>query len=73
MGVTEYLAKKCSQEKLEVMLIRNKKFSVSPKTTHIDIKNVTIIYEELIKKKFITVDAWFRKYLHYCYLLVCLD
>ncbi len=66
MGVTEYLAKKCSTKKnSEVMLIRNKKFSVSPITTHIDIKNVTrTLNKELIKKKSITVDSWFRKYLH---------
>ena len=39
IGVTEFLASKCNiKNNSEVMLIRNKKFSVSPITTHIDIK-----------------------------------
>ena len=41
VGVTEVLSKKCGvKNNSEVMLIRNKKFAVSPITTHIDIKDV---------------------------------
>ena len=40
IGVTEYLADKNKSRNKEVMLIYNKIFSVSPVTTHIDIKNV---------------------------------
>ena len=38
-GVTEYLAYK-TKRKNEVMLIFNKKFSVSPVTTHLPVKNI---------------------------------
>lgn len=49
-GVTELLAKKCKiQNNSEVMLIKNKKFSVCPLTTHIDLKDVS----KKIKTKFI--------------------
>ena len=42
IGVTELLSKKCNvRNNSEVMLIRNKKFAVSPITTHINIKNVS--------------------------------
>ena len=42
IGVTEYLAKKCNLKKdTEVMLIANEYFSVSPITTHIDLKQVS--------------------------------
>ena len=39
LGITEYLSKK-TNSKNEVMLIYNKKLSVSPITTHIPIKNM---------------------------------
>ena len=65
IGVTEYLAKKCKiNNSSEVMLIHNKKISVTPITTHIDIKKVSKIIkikniinksktiEKLIKKNF---------------------
>ena len=38
LGITEYLAKKTNSE--TVMLIYNNKFSVSPLTTHLPLKNV---------------------------------
>ena len=47
-GITEYVAKK-TKSKNPVMLIYNKKISVSPLTTHIPLKNVT----KFIKKKII--------------------
>ncbi len=47
-GITEYIAKK-TNTKGPVMLIYNKRISVSPITTHIPIKNVT----KFIKKKII--------------------
>ena len=53
IGVTEYLAKKCNLKKdTEVMLIANEYFSVSPITTHIDLKQVSkkINKEKIIKK-----------------------
>ena len=63
MGVTEYLALRCGiKDKSEVMLIRNKKLSVSPITTHIDVENIS----KQIKKKTIiikikTINKWFIK------------
>ena len=42
IGVTEYLAKKCKvKNNSEVMFLRNKKISVSPFTTHLDLKDVS--------------------------------
>ena len=50
IGVTEYLASKCGiKNDSEVMLIRNKILSVSPITTHIDIKDIS----KKLNKKFI--------------------
>ena len=48
IGVTEYLASKCKVKKdTAVMLISNEKFSVSPVTTHLNLKDVS----KKIKKK----------------------
>ena len=42
IGVTKYLAKKCNiKNNKEVMLIWNEKFSVTPITTHIDIREIS--------------------------------
>ena len=42
IGVTEFLAEKCSVKKnSEVMLIKNKNLAVVPITTHIDIKSIS--------------------------------
>ena len=53
IGVTEFLASKNKVEKdSEVMLIYNKKFSVSPLTTHINIDKITKrIKKDLLIKK----------------------
>jgi 4-hydroxy-L-threonine phosphate dehydrogenase PdxA len=61
IGVTEYLAFKCSiKDNSEVMLIHNNKLSVSPITTHIDIKQVSKkINISLITKKVETINHWF--------------
>ena len=63
IGVTEYLAKKCKiNNSSEVMLIHNKKISVTPITTHIDIKNVSksIKIKNIINKSN-TIEKWFKK------------
>ena len=62
IGVTEYFAKKCQiNDNSEVMLIHNKKLSVAPLTTHIDIKNVSKnINAKNIIKKTKTIEKWFK-------------
>ena len=62
-GVTEYLASKNRIKKnSEVMLIRNKSLSVSPLTTHIDIKRVSSkISFNLIKNKIYTLNNWLKQ------------
>ena len=63
LGITEYLARK-TQIKDEVMLIYNKKLSVSPITTHIPVKYVTKkISKDKIKKHIIRIDNFFKKIL----------
>ena len=63
-GVTEDLAFKCGiKNKSEVMLIRNKKISVSPITTHINVKDVSKqIKKEIIIIKIKTINKWFKKF-----------
>ena len=51
LGITEYLAKKTVKNKNVVMLIFNKKLSVSPITTHLPLKNVN---KCITKKKIYT-------------------
>tara|TARA_B100001248_G_scaffold172182_1_gene130497 strand:- start:18281 stop:19243 length:963 start_codon:yes stop_codon:yes gene_type:complete len=62
IGVTEFLAKKCNiNDGSEVMLISNKNFSVSPITTHIDLKDVSKkINKNIIIKKVKTINKWFK-------------
>ena len=63
LGVTELLASKCKvKNNSEVMLIRNKSFSVTPITTHIDIKSVSskITINRIINKS-ITINSWYKK------------
>ena len=62
-GVTEYLAFKCGiKNNSEVMLLKNKKLSVSPITTHTDI---SLIYKKIRKEKIIKkvkiINNWFIK------------
>ncbi len=63
IGVTEYLASKCNiKNNKEAMLIYNKKFSVSPLTTHLDIKEISKkITSALIINKIKTLNQWYKK------------
>lgn len=63
IGVTEYLASKCKiRNNNETMLIFNKKLSVCPITTHLDIKKVAKrISKKIIINKTITIQRWFKK------------
>ena len=63
IGVTEFLAAKCNLERdAEVMLIGNKKLSVSPLTTHIDINEVSKkINFSFDNKKIQTINYWLKK------------
>jgi 4-hydroxy-L-threonine phosphate dehydrogenase PdxA len=63
IGVTEYLASKCNiKNHSEVMLIRNKKLSVSPVTTHLDIRDISKKINKIkIINKIKTIENWFRK------------
>tara|TARA_B100001121_G_C18655633_1_gene606306 strand:- start:655 stop:1617 length:963 start_codon:yes stop_codon:yes gene_type:complete len=62
-GVTEYLAKKCNiKNNSEVMLIKGKKLSVCPITTHVDLKDVIKkITPKVIISKIKTANKWYRK------------
>ncbi len=63
IGVTEYLASKCKvKNNREAMLIYNKKFSVSPLTTHLDVKEIAKkITPSLIINKIKTLNQWYKK------------
>tara|TARA_B100001057_G_C22842107_1_gene947486 strand:- start:305 stop:1267 length:963 start_codon:yes stop_codon:yes gene_type:complete len=63
LGVTEFFASKCGiKNNSEVMLIWNKKLSVCPITTHINIKRVSQkLNEKLIINKIKTINLWFKK------------
>ncbi len=62
VGVTEFFASKCKLNNSEVMMIYNKKLAVVPITTHIPIKNVSKkITNELIEKKIITINKYYKK------------
>ena len=63
IGVTEFLASKCKiNDSSEVMLIHNKKLSVVPLTTHINIKKVSKnINSDLIIKKILTLNTGYKK------------
>jgi len=61
-GVTEFLSKKAGVEGNEVMLIYNKKLSVSPLTTHIPLKHVSNkISKSRIIKKIKTINNFYKK------------
>ncbi len=62
-GVTEYLANKCNiKNNSEVMLIKGKKLSVIPITTHIDLKEVAKkINLKMIENKVKTANTWYKK------------
>ena len=63
LGITEYLAKKTKANQ-NVMLIYNKKLSVSPITTHLPLK---LVVKNITKKKIIEkislIDSFYKKYL----------
>ena len=63
IGVTEYLASKCNiKNNKEAMLIYNKKFSVCPLTTHLDIKEISKkITPALITNKIKTLNQWYKE------------
>tara|TARA_Y100000768_G_scaffold383521_1_gene365827 strand:- start:1099 stop:2067 length:969 start_codon:yes stop_codon:yes gene_type:complete len=63
IGVTEFFASKCKiKNSSEVMLIHNKKFSVVPLTTHLNIKNIPKnITSKLIIKKLMSLNKGFKK------------
>ena len=64
-GVTEYLSNKINKSKKEVMLIYNKKLSVSPITTHIPLKHVNRhISINKIVNKITTIDTFYKKKLN---------
>ena len=62
IGVTEYLARKCKVKKdKEVMIIGNKKLSVCPITTHIDVREISKrINSQIIINKLITIESWYK-------------
>ncbi len=61
LGITEYLAKKTNSE--TVMLIYNNKFSVSPLTTHLPLKNVANnINKEKIYNSVKKINSFYIKY-----------
>ena len=63
IGVTEFLAKKCGKKNNSVvMLIKNKKLSVSPITTHLKLKNVSkSLKTSTIIKKIRLIDNWYKE------------
>ena len=63
LGVTEFLAQKNpTNNRSEVMMLYNKKLSVVPLTTHIDLKNVSRkINKNLIESKIKTLDKYYKK------------
>ena len=63
IGVTEFFSNKCKVSKnSEVMVIYNKKLSVVPLTTHINIKDVSkIISSKLIIKKVTTLNKKYKQ------------
>ena len=57
------LSKKCNvRNNSEVMLIRNKKFAVSPITTHINIKNVSKFKIENNISKILTIHKFIENF-----------
>ncbi len=63
IGVTEFFASKCNvKDSSEIMLIYNKKLSVVPITTHLEIKNISKkITSSLIVKKLKILNKEFKK------------
>ncbi len=63
IGITEFLSKKNNLNNSEVMMIYNKKLSVVPLTTHIELKNVPKSLKKVnLKKKIVTLNNFYIKY-----------
>tara|TARA_B100000686_G_scaffold327889_1_gene387253 strand:+ start:437 stop:1411 length:975 start_codon:yes stop_codon:yes gene_type:complete len=63
IGITEYLSKKSNLKNKEVMLIYNKKLSVSPFTTHVPLSQVRSKLNKIeIIKKINTINNFYTKY-----------
>ena len=63
IGITEYLSKKSKSKNSEVMLIYNKKLSVSPFTTHIPLSKVkSKLNKNKIIKKIKTINNFYIKH-----------
>ncbi len=61
-GITEFLSEKFGEKNNEVMLIYNKKLSVSPVTTHIALQQVTKkIKQTKIVKKVKIINSFYKK------------
>ena len=61
-GITEFLSRKIRKEGNEVMLIYNKKLSVSPLTTHIPLNRVSKkLNKLLIVKKIKIINSFYKK------------
>ena len=64
-GITEYLASKTGCSGKEVMLIYNNNLSVSPITTHLQLKSIfKKITIKKILKQVITINKFYKKILH---------
>ncbi len=63
IGVTEFLASKCNiKDNSYAMLIWNKNISVSPITTHLDLRQVSkSINSKKIVNKVKLINSWFKK------------
>ncbi len=62
IGLTEYLSLKNRLKIKAVMLIYNKKLSVTPITTHINIRNVSkSLNKKLIEKKILILNKFYNK------------
>jgi 4-hydroxythreonine-4-phosphate dehydrogenase len=59
LGITEYLADKTNRKNKTVMLIYNKKLSVSPITTHLPLKEV---YKHITKKRIINQVKYINEF-----------
>ena len=61
-GATEFFAKLCKVKKdSEVMLLYNKKLSVCPLTTHINVNQISRkINKNLIINKILTINNWYK-------------
>ena len=63
IGVTEFFASQCNiNDNSEAMLIWNKKLSVCPITTHVNLNDVSKkLSQKLIINKIKTINFWFKK------------